>query len=102
MLIEEVPRALVASNEGLSQDELMLIECLNEHDKVSKNQVWAASQLMTAGAQRLAEGNYSVPAIVKMFSIASTAHWKLPLPAVHQLGRPRQDKKYQEEILKQL
>ena len=32
MLIEEVPRSLVAPNEGLSQEEQMLIDCLNEHD----------------------------------------------------------------------
>ena len=67
MVIEEVPRSLVANNEGLSPDEQMLIDCLNEHDKVSKNQVWAASQLMTAEVQRLAEGDYTIPAIVKMF-----------------------------------
>ena len=67
MVIEEIPRSLVAQNEGLSPDEQMLIDCMNEHDKMSKNQVCSAAQLMSGEAQHLAEGEYTTTAIIKMF-----------------------------------
>ena len=44
--IEEVPRSLVAPEEGLSPEEQILVDSINEHDTMSQTQVKAAAQLM--------------------------------------------------------
>ena len=65
--IEEVPRTLVATDEGLSPEEQVLVDSINEHDTMTQMQVEAAAQLMTAESHRLPSGDYSVVAIAKMF-----------------------------------
>jgi len=91
--IESIPQSLVGEEvSGLSAEEQALVDCVNEHDTISREQIVCAAELMLAESRRLLPGEYSLLSIGKMFIDCADRAITSPSPIVPvpERRRPRE------------